>query len=280
MRYRMVAIDMDGTLLNHEDEISDANLYAIRKAMSDGIKVVISTGRIFAAVKHYAKLLGLKAHVISANGAVISDAMGQNVIYTKPMDVIGAARCIEIARKYDIYYHCYANDTLYTEKLAYTSWTYSKLNETLPPEERIVIQRIDDGVDFVLHSGYKIMKLVMIDDDADKLAKARYETMQVPSVAISSSMPNNFEVMARGVSKGRALEILADHYNIKMEHVVAIGDSENDISMLERVGLPIAMGNAADEVKNIARYTVPSNDEDGVAYALNCYVISEACSAL
>lgn len=280
LKYKMVAIDMDGTLLDSNDDITETNLRVIRYALDQGIRVVIATGRIFAAVKHYAGILGLQTYVISSNGAVVSDATGDNIIYTKPMKVTAAAKCIETAKKYDIYYHLYSNNVLYTEQLAYSSWGYAKLNDKLPPEERIIIQHIDDGVDFVLHSGYDIVKLVMIDDDLDKLTKARSEAMSIPSLAISASMPNNFEVMAEGVSKGKALQMLAQHYNVAMEETAAIGDSENDLSMLECVGLPIAMGNAIDAVKELAKYIAPSNDQDGVAYALSHYIMNEVCSPL
>jgi hypothetical protein len=280
LKYKILAIDMDGTLLDSNDDITETNLRAVKDALNQGIKVVIATGRIFAAVKHYANILGLQTYVISSNGAVVSDATGSNIIYTKPMDVTAAAECIKIAKKYDIYYHLYSNNVLYTEQLAYSSWGYAKLNEKLPPEERIAIRRVDDGVDFVLHSGYDIVKLVMIDDDLNKLAKARSEAMSIPSLAISASMPNNFEVMAEGVSKGKALQMLAQHYNVAMEETAAIGDSENDLSMLECVGLPIAMGNAIDAVKELAKYIAPSNDQDGVAYALSHYIMNEVCSPL
>jgi len=268
----MVVIDMDGTLLNSNDEISSTNIAAIKQVLSKKIKVVIATGRILSAIKRYTNALGLDSLIISANGALVSDINGTNIIFERMMDSKAAIKCVEIAKHYNIYYHIYINNTLYTEKLAYTSSWYDKLNKELPLEEQIPIKVIKDGIAIVTNNN-KILKFVMIDDNTDKLTKARNEISKIDSVSVTASLSNNFEVMANGVSKGLGVKILAEHYGIALDEVVAIGDSENDIAMFKEVGLSIAMGNAIDEVKRIADHIAPTNDEDGVAYALRNYLI-------
>ncbi|HEY5586778.1 MAG TPA: Cof-type HAD-IIB family hydrolase [Ruminiclostridium sp.] len=271
--YRLVAIDLDGTLLDENKEISDRNKKVISLAIEKGVKIVICSGRIYSGAKLYAKQVGSKDPIIACNGAIISEDINGKVIYTNNLATEDCLKIIDICHKYDNYYHIYAGDTMLTEKLGFTSLKYFEKNETLPPEDKIDIEILENMADKIRSIQGQVLKFVVVTDDLEKLKRIRDEIEQIPSVDVMSSYYDNFEVMNKGVSKGAALKRLSELLGISAEEMIAIGDNENDISMLEYAGLGVAMDNGEDCAKGAAQYVTAANNQDGVAQAIEKFVL-------
>lgn len=273
MKYKMLVLDMDGTLLTDDKKISDMNKQALRNASAMGVKVVISTGRIFTSAMVFGEMLGLSTPIIASNGAYVR-GKGDDVIYAKPMDEENIRRIVELGHKYGIYPHVFTWNTIYSEKLIYFSVNYSKWNKGLPEDRKVKIEIIkpEEWDRVISENKGKLLKAVASDDDGDKITSMRQEVQKLDVEVVSSSF-NNFEVMSRGVSKGKAVEMLVKYYNIDRSQVICIGDSENDISMIEYAGLGIAMKNGMDKVKRAADFVTLSNNEDGIAYAVEKFIL-------
>lgn len=272
--YKLICLDMDGTLLNSKGKVSDRNIEAIRAASEKGVKVTICTGRIFTSAAYYADLLGVKVPVIALNGAYIKEKDRDEVIYKSILGKENCQKILSVLKKYNIYPHFNAPDIVFTEKLIYSSEGYSKMNKDLPEQWKINIKSVEDwNKTFEEYDDY-ITKCIAIDDNVEKIQQAKDELLKYEELEVVSSWYNNFEVMCKGVSKGRAVEVLAGFYNIKREEVMCIGDNENDLSMIKYAGLGVAMGNAEESVKKVAQFVTDTNNEDGVAKAIEKFILS------
>lgn len=277
MKYKLIAMDMDGTLLNSQKQVTEYTKEVLRKAADRGVKLVVCTGRIFTSAKSYARIIGTKAPIIASNGAYIREKDREEVIYEKYINKEKLLKIIRLSREWGFYPHIYTTDTIYSEKLIHSSLNYSKWNETVPEDEKINIKIVDSLEDIVNEKGEAFLKVVVMaqDDEIERLQQLKNYIRENIDVAVFSSYMNNFEVMDKEVSKGRALEILAGYYNLSKDEIICFGDNENDKTMFEFAGFPVAMGNAEEELKKIAAYVTVSNDEDGVAKAIEKIVLRD-----
>ncbi|WP_080066509.1 Cof-type HAD-IIB family hydrolase [Ruminiclostridium hungatei] len=273
--YKLVAIDLDGTLLNMDKEISDRNKEAIFLAMQKGVKVVICSGRVYTGARLYAKQIGSRDPIIACNGAIITERLDGDIIYSDYMDLEVSLKVNHICKQQGVYFHVYAGDTMLTEKLGFTSKKYFEKNKFLPPEDRVDIEVVGDMQEKLKSIPGKVLKFVIVSDDPRQLRKTRMEMEKLEEVDIMSSNFDNFEVMNKGVSKGAALEKLSLIYEIPPEQMIAIGDNENDVSMFEYAGLGIAMDNGEAVAKAAAKYITAGNDDDGVAQAIEKFVLAK-----
>lgn len=274
MKYKMIAVDMDGTLLKDNKEVSDNNKEAIRKACDAGVKVVVCTGRIFTSAKAYAKIVGSMAPIIASNGAYIREKDKDEVVYEKKMEKEALLKIIKITKEAGVYPHIYTTNTVYTEKLIFSSKNYATWNEALAEKDRVIIEIVEDLSEVVESGRYDFIKAVVMSDDLEKLNELRKKIGEEVQIAIMSSVPNNLEFTAYGTSKGNGVEILAKYYGISRDEVICIGDNENDISMIEYAGLGVAMENSSDEIKAIADYVTDSNEDDGVAKVIEKFILN------
>lgn len=271
--YRLVAVDLDGTLLNSHSWVSEGNREAIAYAIKKGVKVVICSGRIFTGARVFARQISAEGPIITCNGAVIKDIKTEEVLYDEPLSSEDCCRVIDICHRENIYFHAYIEDTMYTEVLEYGASFYWKLNDELPEQDRIDIRLVKDVAD-VIKSGFKpASKFVIVSEEPEHLLKVRKQVCEIESVEVMSSNINNFEVVKRGVNKGNALKILSEKLNIPREEIIAVGDNENDCSMIRFAGLGVAMGNAEKSIKDVADYITLNNDEDGVSEVLKKFVL-------
>jgi Cof subfamily protein (haloacid dehalogenase superfamily) len=271
--YKLVAIDLDGTLLNAEKEVSERNKKAIELAIEKGVRIVICSGRVFTGARLYAKQVGSIDPVIACNGAIISENIDGKVLYSNVMRIDDCLRVIDICRKNDIYFHVYAGDVMMTEKLGFTSLKYFEKNKMLPPEDRVQIEIVSDIAEKVKEVKDKVSKVVVVNNDIELLGRTRGEIVQMEGIDVMSSNFDNFEVMNKGVNKGAALKKLSEILGIAPSEMIAIGDNENDISMLKYAGMGVAMGNGEDIAKEVSQYITASNDNDGVAQAIERFVL-------
>ena len=267
---------MDGTLLSNEHEMPEENKEAIIKAHELGVKVAITTGRLFTSAKHYSDLIGIKAPIISSNGAYIKEKDREEVIYQSTLTKEQMKRITEVTKKYELLTYFNTCDTVISEIEVPGDYGYKHSNKSLPEESRVkYIEGIKFTEIFEKYEG-KILKAIALENvHKEKLEKAKADLRKYEDLEVVSSWDNNFEVMKAGTSKGNAAKHLAEMLGIKQEEVMCIGDSENDISMIEYAGLGVAMGNAMDIVKEAADYVTDTNVNAGVAKAINKFVLSQ-----
>ena len=271
--YKLVAIDLDGTLLNNSKEISERNIRAIQEACRKGVKIVICSGRVFSGARVYAKQIGVTGPVIACNGAVITKDIGGELMYASYMNRSDCLKIIDICKKYNTYYHVYAGNVMLTEKLEGPSLRYYERNKTLLPEDRIKIEVVADMKEKLRDTDEIVLKFIIITQDLDIMKKARAESETLSNVTIMSSNYDNFEIMNKGVNKGDSLRQLAEMLDISPDEVMAIGDNENDLTMLSYAGLGVVMDNAESSIKEAADYITLSNEDDGVAMAIEKFVL-------
>lgn len=274
--YKLVAIDLDGTLLDMNKEISERNKKAIGLARKKGVRVVICSGRVYTGARLYAKQLNLNDPIIACNGAIITDGLDGNVIHSEYLNTEECFKIIDICKQHDVYYHVYAGNTMLTERLGFTSLKYYEKNKALPEKDRVDIQVVKDMKEEIKRLENKVLKFVIVTDQEDLLKQVRKDMLKVPGVDIMSSNFDNFEVVNKGVNKGAALKKLSEIYGISGKEMIAIGDNENDISMLKFAGLGVAMANGEDLAKDAASYVTAANTEDGVALAIEKFILGHS----
>lgn len=277
LKYKLIAMDMDGTLLNSKKEVTEYTKDVLRRAAKEGVKLVVCTGRIFTSAKSYARIIGTKAPIIASNGAYIREKDREEVIYEKYINKDTLIKIIKVSREWGFYPHIYTTDTIYSEKLIHSSLNYTRWNETVPEDEKINIKIVDRLDDVVNKEGENFLKVVVMANENEivRLQELKKYIRENMDVSVFSSYINNFEVMDKEVSKGRALKILADYFGINKEEIICFGDNENDKTMFEFAGFPVAMGNAEEEIKKIAAYVTDTNDNDGVAKAIEKFVLNK-----
>lgn len=269
MKYKLVAIDMDGTLLNSQKQISERTRKAIENAKIQGTHIVICTGRILKSALYYSESLGLKNPLIACNGAIIVDE-DRNIIYEKALEREKIREISNLAKIEDVYCHFYDKSNFYSnirsdEVLKFYNEGSSKVD--------ISVNVFDNIEEIMEMKDLSVYKFIFIDNNRDKLNKLRGKLDKLGNINTTSSWINNIEAMGLNVSKGEALKTLCKSLNIEPEEVVAIGDSENDLSMLKFAGLGVAMDNGDELIKEYANYITDSNDKDGVAKVIEKFIL-------
>ncbi|HWO77026.1 MAG TPA: Cof-type HAD-IIB family hydrolase [Bacillus sp. (in: firmicutes)] len=282
---RCIATDMDGTLLNSNQKISKENETALKLAQEKGIEVVVATGRSYyeaASVLEEAKIV---CPIICVNGAEIRNSEGEK-IFTNPIPAQLAKRVMKQLDEMGYYYELYSNSGTYTRDsklgLAVLMDLFQSANrhEAVPwiKMEEQARKRFEEGVKIVDDYGllvddksFELYKILVFSKDHEALQKAGIE-LEDPDLAITSSAFGNIEINYKTAQKGVALEAFVQERGISLAETLAIGDQLNDLSMLEIVGTAVAMGNAAEEIKQIAHYITATNNENGVALAITKYM--------
>lgn len=269
MKYKLIAIDMDGTLLNSNNQVSERTRDAIEKAKNKGTHIVLSTGRVLKSALSYSQTLNLRNPIVACNGAIIVDE-ATNIIYQRPMDNNLVKEIVNLARAKDIYYHFYDESKFYSHiRVEEVVKFYNEGSENTS----IDIEVFDDIEEIIQLKNPNVYKFLFIDDNKNKLQSLRAELNRFENIGTSSSWSNNIEAMDFNVSKGEALRELCTKLKIRPDEVIAIGDSENDLSMLHFAGLGVAMGNGGEAIKKQADYITDSNDKDGVAKVIEKFVL-------
>lgn len=273
MSYKLICLDMDGTLLNDNKEISNKNKEAIKMANEKGVKIAICTGRLFTSAKYYAHLLGVEAPVIASNGAYIREKDREEVIYQSALNEEDCMNILSVIKKYNftIYYNTF--DTIVSQKPFPKGYTYLEMNEDLPEDMKIRLHVNSNLEEEFKKRNGEILKCICISKDYEALAEAKNEIIKLNKFEVVSSLKDNFEIMNKNVSKGQAADVLAGFYGFDRSEVICMGDGENDLSMINFAGLGVAMGNAPDYVKKFANYITDTNNNDGVAKVIEKFVL-------
>lgn len=269
MKYKLVAIDMDGTLLNSEKQISERTRKAIERAKVQGTHVVICTGRILKSALYYSKSLGLNNPLIACNGALIVDET-QNIIYEKPLEKEKVRQISNLANLEEIYCHFYDESNFYSNT---RSEEILKFYNEGNSEVNVDVNVFNDIEEIMAMEDLNVYKFIFIDNNRDKLNNLRDKLNDLGNINTTSSWINNIEAMGPNVSKGEALKALCEILKIEHKEVIAIGDSENDLSMLKFAGLGVAMGNGDELIKEHSDHVTDSNDNDGVAKVIEKFIL-------
>lgn len=278
---KLIATDMDGTLLNAAHEISEENVKAIKAAQDQGITVVIATGRAFYEANAPVESTGLKVPYICLNGAEVRDE-SFDIMHTSSLNHEMIEAIQKVLDREHIYYQVYTNFGIYTEDPKKDLAIYIDIAEHAGQKadvEKIrnhIQHRIDQGTlkvvgnyDQVMETpGEIVMKILAFDSDEAKIERVSKELAKHQGLAVSSSSRGNIEITNAYAQKGIALEEIAKQLGIDMQDVMAIGDNMNDVSMLERVGYPVAMENALPKVKEYAKHVTDTNQHSGVGKAI------------
>ncbi|ATN03532.1 Cof-type HAD-IIB family hydrolase [Staphylococcus capitis] len=285
---KLIATDMDGTLLNAAHEISQENQEAIKFAQEHGITVVIATGRAFYEANTPVAETDLKVPYICLNGAEVRDETF-NIMSTSHLNHSLVSKITSTLKEKDIYYQVYTNRGIYTENPQRDLEIYIDIAERAGQKadvekiENSIQKRIDNGTLKIVDNydkiedipGELIMKILAFDSDLGKIDLVGQELAQSPNLAVSSSSRGNLEITHSDAQKGIALSTIAKQLGIDLKDVMALGDNLNDVSMLERVGYSVAMDNAAPEVKTVAKYVTDSNENSGVGKAIKKFLKEE-----
>lgn len=271
----MIATDMDGTFLDSSSTPSAENIEAFKEAINHGYKVVISTGRIFSSIKSFARLFDYKVSIIACNGAIVRESYFSPTLYKTTIKHEDAIKLMDIAKKKDIYYHFFNEETLFTMQLKFGSLLYKNWNDFLPDEDKVPIEVVDDPYEIAERNKDSLVKFVFSHDDPEYLEEVRDEIEKLGVFEITKSTSYNIEIMAKNTSKGGALKLLAEKFKIKRDNVIAIGDSLNDLSMIQYAGLGVAVANAEKIVLKSADIIAPSNDDNGVASIVNKFMLNK-----
>ena len=281
--YKLIAIDLDGTLLNSYGQISEKNRNALNKAKEHNAEIIIASGRTTDSVRNIANDIGAKSYIICGNGSLIYDLQKEEIIYDKFIDKKKALQIIEICEQNSIYYNIYTENMVITKTLNNNVLFYYQENASKPDNKKTKINIVQDIYKYVEElENQHILKITISDSnsiifngiirklrnikDIDVLDVAHMSRKIIKTGTEETVIEYYYtEITSKNVDKWYAIEYLMDKLNIQRQEVMAIGDNVNDKMMIENAGCGVAMGNSAPYIKVSADIVVSNNNEDGVA---------------
>ena len=264
MKTGIIAVDLDGTVLDAEKKVTERTLAALEAAAESGIWVVPATGRILKGMPEEILKLGWIRYMILANGATVWDRETESCLYRAE---ISAETGLEVFRWLDgfpVIYDCYQDNQGW---MTASMWENAEAYAPSPfylQHIRTLRRPVPDLKEHIRRSGTSLQKIQAFCRDDDTQRRLLADT-PFPGVAVSSSVPRNVEINHADATKGHALLALAAHLGLDREQVMAFGDGLNDITMIRAAGVGVAMANAVEEVRQAADEITATNDEDGVA---------------
>ncbi|MDL2263257.1 Cof-type HAD-IIB family hydrolase [Synergistaceae bacterium OttesenSCG-928-I11] len=264
-KIRLIATDLDGTLLDGTGNIPPRNRDALVRAMARGVIVTIATGRMFHSANRFAAEIGVKVPLICYNGAMVRYPDGRT-LYHHRLDMSIARRALAIFRERRIYVQSYIEDVLYIRDAGD--------EEFVAYLKHFGIEGRAIGDDLYAPSVAPTKLLAMTDDiEASHALMREFQDLFGPDLYVTSSNANFVELMNPVVNKARSLTALAGDLGVPMENVMTLGDGENDVEMLRAAGTGVAMANGRQSAKDAADAVAPTGDECGVAWAVEKYAL-------
>lgn len=271
MMYKLVAIDLDGTLVTDNKELTSKTVETIKKASEKGVKIMISSGRAFYRLEKFIDELGLRKEnqcTSCFNGGMIVENITKKMLYSKSLEAEEVKELIQLGKTLELPIMIYTKDVHCVEKIP------DVVQKNIKNLKGMNLKKVCfDEMNFNEEANY-IYKVCFIDKP-EKIIEKRKEIPKefFKKYEITSSVPEYLEIVKKGITKSEAIKFIMKLYDIKQEEVMAIGDGENDIEMLSFAGLGIAMENAKDDVKKFADDVTTSNNDDGVANAIEKYIL-------
>jgi Cof subfamily protein (haloacid dehalogenase superfamily) len=272
-RIKLIAIDLDGTLLTSDKEVTKKSIEALEKAMEQGVMVVIATGRPLLGLETVINNVPKSPYILTTNGARVVNLETGEIILEKLISHEVVLQTFDILRKYDCVKEIFYNGQGYIDSAELERiHLYHRKPEMCDYVKR-TRKAVPDLMKYINELKGSADKAQGIFNDLRIRDQAWRQLDELGELNLADSLNYNIEINAKGVDKGSSLEFLVESLGIEREKVMAIGDGSNDAGMLEYAGFGVAMGNAKDRIKGIADMVTASNDEDGVAKILWEHVI-------
>ena len=279
MSIKLILSDLDGTLLTSEKIISPATLAALERAADMGVHIVPSSGRFFEGMPAQVRDLPFVRYAIEVNGAWVRDVREDRVIYRAEMTADEVLEVYDYLDTLPVVYDTYRESRGYMEAAM-----HARLDEFLStfsqPERVKALRRpVENLRQVIARENWRSQRVQAYFNDLELMREQQTALQErFPRLRITNSNPTTLEITAGGASKGQALGALCRHLGIDIRDTMAFGDRDNDTDMLVAAGIGVAMGNAVEELKAVADYITDSNDEDGIARAIERFVYAEGCS--
>lgn len=255
----MAAFDLDGTLLNSHNELSDENREALQALSTNDVLVVLVSGRMHRSILPISERIGLENPIISYNGGMVKHAITGEIYHHTPVSTEATKEVVKDCIEQNLHLNYCWNDELYVSERNEWSDLY-ELRTGVPAtpvgDLNLMVEKTPTKL-LIIHPAEKLQPLL-----------TKFKTKYADTLYVTQTQPEYIEFMNPGVTKGHALTALADRCSIPIDSVVAFGDSYNDESLLKTSGFGIAMDNAVEPIKACADYITTSNDENGVAKAI------------
>lgn len=290
--YKLIAIDLDGTLLNSNGVISNETKKILRQILDKNIKIVLTSGRMIDSIKSISEEIGRQKYLIAGNGAIVYDIENHQILYKNFLKKEKVLDVIKICEENSIYYNIYTENEVLTPALKYNVLYYHKENSNREEKDRTKINIITNMYEYVQNSERDdYLKITICDEDKMIFNSIIRRIKQIKDVDVlevehmsrknimqgTETIELNYsytEVSAQNVDKWEAINYILGQEQIKKEEVIAIGDNINDKKMIENAGLGIAMKDSTPIVTEIADIvTEETNNSDGVAKALNKIIL-------
>lgn len=267
MAIKLLATDLDGTLLRGGKPVSAGNIAAAQAAAKAGVVVTIATGRMYRAALPVAEALGLDVPIITYNGALIKSTSGK-IYYEHYLDEDICCRIADFCAARNWYLQSYSGDELYYSD-------YGAFSKRYEISQKVIGEEI--GYDGMKEKVSKMYKMLIITSGAEVTQEwmAQLQAEFGDTIAMTQSAPDFIEIIAPGVSKAAGLQKLAELLDIDISETMAIGDARNDLPMLKAAGFSVAMDNAEDEIKAVTDAVTGNCDEDGWAQAVHKYILEQ-----
>ena len=289
--YKLVAIDLDGTMLDSFGQVTENTKKVIQKTIEKGTDVIIASGRPIDSIKTIAKEIGSNKYFIAGNGALIYDIQKDEILYEKYMNKQKVLEIIKICEENSIAYNVYTDKTILATSLKYNVLYYHKENLKKQEDKRTHINIVENMYEYIQKmKEERFLKITICDDSKTvfqsiirKLEKIKdIEILDVSHMSRkliqqgTEEVPIEYyytEISSKDVDKWSAIEFLMNKLQVKKEEVITIGDNINDKNMIEQAGLGIAMGQSMPQLREIADYVTDANCEEGVAKALSKFCL-------
>lgn len=272
---KLIALDLDGTLLNSQKELTPRNLRALEQAAAHGIQIVPCTGRLLQALPEAMRTLPFLRYAICVNGAQVVDSQSEETLFRAEIPL---ERGISLFRALDTFpgiYDCYIDGRGWMSRPMYDRFAEFASSERMLRFLRSLRTPVDDLTEFARQTGHDFQKIqIFLHSTEERLDVQAQLQPQFPELLMTSSWMSNIEINAAAASKGAAVTALCEKLGFSAENAMCFGDGSNDVSMLQAAGVGVAMGNAEEAcVLEAADLVAPTCDEDGVAQILEKYVL-------
>lgn len=279
---KMIASDMDGTLLSSHLAISETNKEAVLEARAQGIEFMVATGRAYSEAKPALDDAGIKCCMITGNGAQIFDENGEAIV-TFSIDKKTTKEIMTTLREKNLYFELMTTNGVYAESQPQRVENFATLLANQVPHltfkmaiamasthlNMLPVHYINNYDDLLVDDSVEILKVIAFSDEGPKLLRPIADELEANGpLYVTASFPNNIEINHKDAQKGNAVKLMAEKRGIELEDVMTIGDNFNDVSMLKVAGVSFAMGNAEEDVKKIAKYEADTNMNHGVGKAI------------
>ena len=271
----MIGLDLDGTLLNEKKELTGHTRDVLMRAIEQGVTVLVATGRPVTGVPEVLRTFPGMRYALTSNGGRILDLEEDKVLYANMLSYKMGEAILKIFGEYDTFKEIYFDGRGFVQQDEVL-----RVGEYLRnPAMADYIRTTRKGIPSLWEKmkemeGHEMDKIHALFKNQEERQEAKQRIMELGDLSISDSMGTNLEINAPGVNKGMGLIQLGKFLGIEREEIMACGDGNNDLQMLKEVGFGVAMANGADEVKEIADYITLSNEEDGVAAAIEKFVLN------